>query len=146
MFAPDKVPNIPAPRCCGKIPRRRGSVAIISVFICRGVSLPPFCLGLLSWNAFGTPIDPKKKFVQSIASPPAPNCGRGWRPLRGGTRGRRRRTRVVIVFLSCSHGITSFYIRVYPATFLCHSEQSFSSTLGRSVNPTIPKYTSTKLW
>ena len=49
-----------------------------------------------------------------------------------------------LFFLSCSHGRTSFYIRVYPATFLssriiCQSKQSFSSTLGRSVNPTTTK-------
>ena len=33
----------------------------------------------------------------SLSGTPAPNCGRGWRPLRGGTLGWHRRTRVVII-------------------------------------------------
>ena len=88
--------NIPEPRCplLGKIPRRLGSVALISVFICRGVSLPPICFSPVSLRSELS----ARSCTSSAHAKPAPNCGKGRRPLRGVTRGRRHRTRVVIVF------------------------------------------------
>ena len=67
--------NIPSPRCpvLGKIPRRLGSVALISVFICRGVSLPPICF---SPNCLRNELS-ARSFMSSAHAKPAPNCGKG---------------------------------------------------------------------
>ena len=104
--------NIPAPRCWGKIPRRLGSLALIRAFICRGVRLPASIIVVNGLKSF------------------AP----GWHS--GST---ASHVCTSLFFLSCSHGSTSFYIRLYPVTFLtlffflfsyeiCQLEQSFKST------------------
>ena len=66
--------NIPEPRCplLGKIPRRLGSIALISVFICRGVSLPPICFSPVSLRSELS----ARSCTSSAHTKPAPNCGK----------------------------------------------------------------------